>query len=303
VICVRPKIAITTGDADGIGYEVSLKALEKIGSDFPADLYLYRPAHFAPPAAKSYLVDCPRTDSPVDWIEEATIKSMQNDYSGIVTGPISKTLIQSTGRKDIGHTDIFRRLSSVKNVFMSFFGDQFNVLLATGHIPLDQVFTELTEERLRLALQHCMVLRQWLEPKKQNLPVGLLGLNPHASDEGLLGSFENEFLNPLISKLSAEGLPVRGPLVPDAAFAPETRDQLSFFIALYHDQGLIPFKAVHGYSSGVHVSSGLPFVRTSVDHGTAKDIFGKNCANSSSMYNAILWANRMCAHKLCEVSI
>jgi 4-hydroxy-L-threonine phosphate dehydrogenase PdxA len=118
----------------------------------------------------------------------------------------------------------------------------------------------------------------------------VLGLNPHSGESGLIGKEEKSILIPTLRTIKDGS--VVGPLVPDAAFRKENFSKFSVFVALYHDQGLIPFKLVHG-GNGAHVTLGLPFVRTSVDHGTAKDIFGKNVAESTSMEHAIRLAAEM----------
>jgi 4-hydroxythreonine-4-phosphate dehydrogenase len=122
------------------------------------------------------------------------------------------------------------------------------------------------------------------------LPIGLLGLNPHAGDSGLIGQEEQTVISKAMKQLFELGIPVVGPLVPDAAFQKENWGKYSTFVACYHDQGLIPFKSIHGFDSGVHLTLGLSLKRTSVDHGTAKDIFGKNKANPGSMVSALRWA-------------
>jgi 4-hydroxy-L-threonine phosphate dehydrogenase PdxA len=115
----------------------------------------------------------------------------------------------------------------------------------------------------------------------------LLGLNPHAGEKGIIGSEEGQVFSHALSSVRAAGMKVFGPLSPDAAFMKENWKQYSLYVCCYHDQGLIPFKMIHGQDDGVHVTVGLPFIRTSVDHGTAKDIFGKNRANPQSMLAAI----------------
>jgi 4-hydroxythreonine-4-phosphate dehydrogenase len=120
--------------------------------------------------------------------------------------------------------------------------------------------------------------------------LAIVGVNPHAGEQGLLGD-EEALLRQLL------GADVRGPLVPDAAFLPANWGLYSVYVCPYHDQGLIPFKLVHGFDSGVHMTLGLPFIRTSVDHGTAKDIFGKNKARAGSMKDAITTAIRLAKEK------
>ena len=162
---------------------------------------------------------------------------------------------------------------------MGFIGKEFNVVIATDHIALKTVESKLTKKLIEQAIKACIDLKKLNNDKR---PVCVLGLNPHAGEKGIIGSYEKSFLNKIISKNLV------GPMSPDAAFFKSNWKKYSSFLALYHDQGLIPFKMVHGQDSGVHITLGLPFIRTSVDHGTAKDIFNKNVANSHSMRDAIL---------------
>ena len=126
--------------------------------------------------------------------------------------------------------------------------------------------------------------------------MALVGLNPHAGEKGLIGKFESENLKPVLTQIKKKHS-VEGPLVPDAAFFDDNWKKYSTYVCLYHDQGLIPFKMVHGQDSGVHLTLGLPFIRTSVDHGTAKNIFGKNKANPNSMIEAVDWAIKLAKRK------
>ena len=148
---------------------------------------------------------------------------------------------------------------------------------------------------VKAAHKFSLVLQKTRSGKsKAPRPIGVLGLNPHAGDSGLIGKEEADIITPVLEKLRGEKVPVEGPLVPDSAFTPSLRERYSLYLALYHDQGLIPFKAIHG-QNGVHITWGLPFVRTSVDHGTAFDIAGQGKADSTSMRLAIEWAIKLCS--------
>lgn len=302
-------LLITTGDPDGIGLEVTQKALRKSPIPNSRPLFIFVPegakrnwkklgprfksakfvsslenAHeaFTEEGIKTVVIEDPR--NPALWVEESA--HYCNEVGGaMVTAPLSKTLIIKSGLKDIGHTDILKRVTRSKNVYMTFIGSQLRVLLGSGHIPLSDVSAYWTRLKMNDALSAALRLRKSLKLEK---PIGVLGLNPHAGESGLLGREEKSWLSNVLQATRN----VDGPLVPDAAFKPSLRDRYSVFVALYHDQGLIPFKTLHG-DSGVHISWGLPFVRTSVDHGTAKDIFGKNKANPRSMIDALKWAHRL----------
>lgn len=313
-------LVITTGDPDGIGLEVCLKALRQVkprpgvlfsvflskkqlplakrsfrlaGWDFETFSSLQDSiSSLRGGRARSQVLHLIGSDlSAPHWVLEAGLACRHGLCDGMVTGPLSKTLIQKSGVGKMGHTEILKKISGAKNVFMGFIGKECAVVLAGGHHPLRSAPSRLNEKTLRLATQEALGLRALLPRVKQRLPVGVLGLNPHAGEGGLIGS-EDQKIQRWIKSWKL-GKNVRGPLVPDAAFTPESRRSHSVFVALYHDQGLIPFKALHGQEGGAHLSLGLPFVRTSVDHGTAKDIAGQGKADEGSMTDAILLCLKM----------
>lgn len=313
------RIAITTGDVDGIGTEVTAKALAKIRPKPGVSFLLWRSPlcpprylslidrHFrritvnswpealkVSPDSHKEIVDINSNLPPPIWVETTAQAAHFGHIDGMVTAPLSKTAIAAAGLSDIGHTDILKRVSKTKELFMGFIGDEFNVLLATGHIPVDEVTSHLTPSRLEKAIRAADRLRSVLDKKEASRPLALVGLNPHAGEEGLIGDAEKKVYRPVLERLREDGMEISGPLVPDAAFFRKNWSEYSVYVASYHDQGLIPFKMIHGQESGIHVTMGLPFVRTSVDHGTAKDIFGKNKADASSMTLAIEWAIRLC---------
>lgn len=308
------KLIITTGDVDGIGFEVAAKALSKIGPQDKICFYLFRTSSSSPKDIRRYknkftsiavasleeahklsahrksnfnLVELVSNTSPALWVESSAQACIKGLFDGLITAPLSKQEIRKAGLKDLGHTDILKRICSSPNAFMGFKGDCFNVLLATGHLPLSKVPQSLTEDLLFEAIIAANNFRKKLKSK---LPLALLGLNPHAGDQGLIGKEELFLFKKVLHKAKINKIPVVGTLVPDAAFNKVNWSRFSVFITCYHDQGLIPFKTVHGFDSGVHLTLGLPIMRTSVDHGTAKDIFGKNIANPNSMIQAIEWA-------------
>jgi 4-hydroxythreonine-4-phosphate dehydrogenase len=174
---------------------------------------------------------------------------------------------------------------------MGFLGSHFSVVLGAGHTRLSkapQDFLKSLDQSVLAALQ----LRQVLPKTKRRLPIAVLGIDPHCGEAGLIGTAD-ETLQKRISLLARKGFPVVGPLVPDTAFQKANWKKYSVFLASNHDQGLIPFKLIHGFESGVHITLGIPILRTSVDHGTAKDLFGKNKAQSGSMKDAITTACKL----------
>lgn len=309
------RIVITTGDVDGIGLEVTVKALQKLGPQKNSQFIVYRSAdaptfHLSrfkriqvldlPDALslspqKNQLIEIVRRDSPAKWVEESASACFLRQADSLVTAPLSKQEVQSAGFSDIGHTDILKRVTGSKTAFMAFMGPKFNVLLITGHIPLKKVEATLSAELLEQAVKAAMQLRTLLGATQARKPLAVVGTNPHAGDQGLIGSIDRLLVSPFI-KHKSKKIPIVGPLVPDVAFLPDNWKKYSVYLAQYHDQGLIPFKMIHGFDAGVHLTLGLPIRRSSVDHGTAKDLFGKNKANPGSMIEAIKWGVRL-AHK------
>ncbi len=316
----RPrKIIITTGDIDGIGTEVTAKALVRLKPQKDIQFYLWRSPHCPrkylhlidqcfrrrtvqswPEAlsltkyAKNEIIDICSNLSPATWVELSAQASFLGQADALTTAPLSKTEIHSSGYNCLGHTEILKKVTQTSSpLFMGFLGKKFNVLLTTSHIPIHQVSFSLNEDIVLNSLRAGDNLRRQLDSRIRSKPMALLGLNPHAGEKNLIGTEEEAIIYPALLKAKKINLNVEGPLVPDSAFRKENWNRYSLFIALYHDQGLIPFKLVHGSKSGVHITVGLPFIRTSVDHGTAKNIFGKNKADAGSMYDALKWAIKL----------
>jgi 4-hydroxythreonine-4-phosphate dehydrogenase len=306
------RIAITSGDIDGIGTEVIAKALYKLkpqkniqfilwrSPDCPKshlnliDKYFRRFTFSSWPDAMGYLpkdgkdlIEIVSNQNPALWVEQSALAAKFGHIDAIATAPLSKKVILKAGLSDIGHTDILKRIAEVEDVYMGFIGAHFSVVLATGHLPIHKVTKAWSVEQLQGAIAAAKELRELLGSKEQKKAIGILGLNPHAGENGMLGD-DAVIYKEAIKKF--KNLEFSGPLVPDVAFQPEQRSKHAIYVCAYHDQGLIPFKMLHGRESGVHISLGLPFVRTSVDHGTAKDIFGKNKADYHSMLEALEWA-------------
>lgn len=308
------KIAITTGDPNGIGFEVTAKALAQFVEEkkqLPLffvfrdhrqdskqkklfqllDQYWTRITFSSLSVAlafsetlsqkdlnkKRFLIDLSLKSTAADWVFEVTASCRDGLFDSMITAPLSKTLIQKSGHKEVGHTGIFRSFFPHKPMHMGFVGKDFSVLLVTDHISILEVSKSLTKKALAEAMKSALILKKVLNSKKE---IAVLGLNPHAGENGIIGSEEKRLMRSFKK-------PFIGPLVPDAAFLKKNWNRYCLFVCPYHDQGLIPFKMHHGQDSGVHVTLGLPFVRTSVDHGTAFDIFNKNMANPASMLDAI----------------
>lgn len=310
------RLLITTGDTDGVGWEVTCKALNALGPQAGVQFAFYRhPSSHHPKIGRRFkvkavssaeeavrepldprvLLEIQSSKSPALWVEEAARLCKSGMFQGMVTAPLSKTTIIAAGMKDIGHTEILARIAQRPNLFMGFIGRRFNVVLATGHRSLREALSELSLGTLAKAVTAAEELRNSLPAARRKKPIALLGVNPHAGEDGLLGHEEGLFSAWLQS--SSKAIEVLGPLVPDTAFLKKNWPLYSVYVCAYHDQGLIPFKMVHGFDGGVHLTLGLPFVRTSVDHGTAKDLFGKNRAEYGSMKDALITAIRLCKEK------
>ena len=302
------KIAITTGDSDGIGSEITSKALYKLGVQKDIQFFIWRshsclssyihrlissPFTYkkvsnlqeALKVPSSYnLIDIESQLSPAKWVEDSILAIQKKQLDSLVTAPLSKKIISNLNPLDKGHTDILKRVCNTKDIFMSFLGENFAVVLLTDHIPLSKVSQNLSAQRIEKGLFFADRLQNAFF--RHTKPIGLLGLNPHAGEHGIIGTEEQDIFAPKLNHIKKELL-VEGPLVPDVAFQNKNRQNYNVFVACYHDQGLIPFKTLHKSYTGVQITLGLSFVRTSVDHGTAKDIFGKDKANPESMINAI----------------
>lgn len=302
----QKRIVITTGDLDGIGLEITVKALNQI--TIPRGLQIFVFSHLSTCNQAQQIKNVSRTiasdlesafqladvdsknrvfvvvsqKSPPLWVEEATKACLTSQADALVTGPLSKPLIFKAGLRDLGHTEILGRLSKRKDLFMSFWGSKANVVLMTGHISLGQVAKNLTSSRVQTVLKLTQQFVKRWNPKLAKKRIALVGINPHAGDNGLIGKDDQ-----VLHRMTRKNRQLIGPLPGDSAFIEANLKKVGIFLASYHDQGLIPFKLLHGFDEGVHVTLGLPFLRTSVDHGPAKELFGKNRANFGSMKQAI----------------
>jgi len=202
----------------------------------------------------------------------------------IVTCPINKESLKLASVDLIGHTEILSKKSKSNDVFMLMVNDELKVILCTIHVPLLKAVLSLDEK---------LVLKTIIAANKacynfgiKNPRIGVAGLNPHAGENGTMGDEEQIFIKPAIQEAINLGLNVSGPISPDIIFSMAREKKFDIVVSLYHDQGLIPFK-YFGVGNGVNITIGLPFVRTSPDHGTAFDIAGKNLANPTSAIEAI----------------
>ncbi|OEK05349.1 4-hydroxythreonine-4-phosphate dehydrogenase PdxA [Roseivirga misakiensis] len=320
----NPIIGITIGDINGIGPEVIIKAVEnnKLFQYVTILVYGHGKAlsHYKKlldrekfsfnqiqsidqvNPKKLNVINCVDADLTINTGKEtkqggelalaALLKAsedLKNDkIQGIVTAPINKNNIQSEEFKFPGHTEFFTEKFGAKDSLMFLCNEHLKIGVATGHIPLTKIGEHLTKEViLRKGNLMLKSLKKDFGIRKPK--VAILGLNPHAGEDGLLGSEEEEIISPAIKELKDAGHLVYGPYPADGFFGNGTYAKFDGILAMYHDQGLIPFKTL-AFEDGVNFTAGLSIVRTSPDHGTAYNISGKGIAHEQSMRSAIYMA-------------
>jgi len=325
------KIGISIGDVNGIGLEVIIKSLAELQildyctpivyghtkvasyhrkalgmSDFAFNVIAS--ADLANPK-KVNMINCWEEDVKIDLgvanetggkyalisLEKATDDLVSGAIDALVTAPINKHNIQSETFKFPGHTEYLQERSGSKDVLMFLLSEDIRVGVVTGHIPLTSVAQSITKDKIvkKLVLMNESLKKDfWIEKPK----IAVLGLNPHAGDNGLLGSEEEQIIMPAIQEAFDKGIICFGPYPADGFFGKASFKQFDAVLAMYHDQGLIPFKTL-AFSTGVNYTAGLKFVRTSPDHGTGYDIAGKNEADPSSFIEAIFSAIHIVKHR------
>lgn len=321
----KPTVGITQGDGNGIGYEVIIKALAdpRILDSFTPVIYgsskifgfykkliheigqldtnIISSAKDARPK-RINIVNClpdnifvepgqPTAESAkaaITSLEAAVRDIREGDIDVLVTAPINKKAMVSEGFGYTGHTEFLQSSFGVKDIAMFMVSDSLKVGVVTGHIPLKDVASSISEEKIlsKLRLLKASLKRDFCvdEPR-----IAVLSLNPHSGDGGLLGSEEQEIIIPAIEKAQDEGIMAFGPFSPDGFFGLGKYSDFDATLAMYHDQGLEPFKAL-AFEDGVNYTAGLPIVRTSPDHGTAYEMAGRDEANPLSMRSAIFKA-------------
>lgn len=280
----RPRIGITLGDCAGIGPEIVDLAL-KSGRvpDSTEYVLLGRQPNCKPG------VPTPETArAAAAALEEAVTLARRGEIDGIVTGPVHKARMYEVGFRFPGQTEFFAERCGVKNFAMCLTGEGLTVALVTAHIPLSEVPRALKQsEIMRVGL----LLAEFVRSRGKNAPrIAVAGLNPHAGESGKLGVEEIQIISPAIAALKSEirnpKSEITGPYSPDTVFNRAIEGEFDAVLCMYHDQGLIPLK-LHAFHSGVNVTLGLAFPRTSPDHGTAFEIAGKGIARPDSMIAAI----------------
>ena len=287
----RPRIAITVGDPAGIGPEIAAAA-----AAHPRVTEVCEPLIFAPASTDGIQVgevSAAAGRAAYNTIVRAVDAARRGEVDAIATAPISKLALSHAGLPWKGHTELVAHLCGVTRVAMMFHAPQLKVVLITVHVPLKEVpallTQHLTEDILSLTAEE---LPRFGVPAPR---IALAGLNPHAGENGLLGSEDMNVLAPAVAAVRARGVNASGPWPADTVFVRAHRGEFDCVVACYHDQGLIPVKLL-AFGQSVNVTLGLPIIRTSVDHGTAFDIAGKGVADSSSMIAAIRLAAELANH-------
>ncbi len=305
------KFFISPGDPAGIGPEVTLKALsknKKIQNNFilAGDKNLYQDLisvnnldlnlieedsddegvifkHF--PLENNVSIGNPDVRNAnyiIDILSHGALGCLKKEFKGLITGPINKELINQSGFEFSGHTEFLADISNVKKVVMLLMNKKLKIALLTTHIPLSEVPSNISKKNLENTIS---IISDEFENtwKIKNPSICLLGLNPHAGEGGYIGHEEEEILKPFVNSSPKN---VFGPISADTAFIEENINKYDVFLAMYHDQGLPVIKSM-GFGNTLNVTLGLPFIRVSVDHGTAYEIAGKNKADFSSMDEAL----------------
>jgi 4-hydroxythreonine-4-phosphate dehydrogenase len=229
------------------------------------------------------------------WLNEGAQRCLRGELDALVTAPVSKESIVRSGQAFIGQTEFLSQLAGTNHTAMMLLGQDehgrwLRVALATTHLPLKRVAEQITEAKIALVIE--LAAQACRDLGLARARVAVCGLNPHAGEGGEMGTEEQTVIGPVILAAQRRQLDVVGPLSGDAVFYHALRGDFDAVVAMYHDQGLAPLKAV-AFETGVNWTLGLPFIRTSPDHGTAYNIAGQGIANPSSMRAAIRLAKQL----------
>lgn len=313
-------IALSCGEPSGIGPEIAAAAWAALRAELPF-FYIGDPSHLSPDtpfveieaplealSAAAHALPVLRHDLPgpltpgrpnpdhaqavIDVIARGVDLVQSGAASALCTAPIHKQALQDGADFAFpGHTEYLAALAGVDHVVMMLASPQLRVVPTTIHMPLSEVTEALTPALLEqtIRITHAALIRDFGLPAPR---IAVAGLNPHAGEGGAMGLEEISLIAPLIERLKGEGLHLSGPHSADTMFHPEARSQYDAAICMYHDQALIPLKTLD-FHGGTNITLGLPFIRTSPDHGTALDIAGKGIANPSSLIAALKLAAQM----------
>lgn len=264
--------------------------------DYSKSIGIYEPIKLGAPPIFG-IPNSANANAIINYIESATNYVINGDFSAICTLPISKAPLYEAGFKHPGHTEFVASLcekikyDGTRGPVMMLMIDGLKVALATIHTPISKVSHEISHDLIEK-----IIIATYESLKRDfainNPKIAVLGLNPHAGESGTIGKEEQEIINPICEKLRQNGIDCTDALPADSAFSSFNREKYDAYIAMYHDQGLIPIKALD-FWGGVNVTLGLPIIRTSPDHGTGYEIAGKNIANPQSFINALKTAHLM----------
>ena len=285
-----PRIGLTIGDPSGIGPEIADKA-----ANDPRVLAVCEPVLYGPSGSERRRYN-PGVGVPeggrasYEAVKAATRDALEGRLDAISTAPINKAVWAAAGLSWRGHTDLLASLTGAPHVAMMFYAERLRVVLATVHVPISEVPTLLTGQRIERTVE--LAARELPRFGVVTPKLALAGLNPHAGEDGLMGQEDMAVLKPAVAACRSRGIDVSGPLPADTVFVRALNGEFDAVVACYHDQGLIPIKMV-AFGQAVNVTLGLPIIRTSVDHGTAYEIAGTNTADPSSMVEAVCLAARL----------
>jgi 4-hydroxythreonine-4-phosphate dehydrogenase len=321
-------IGIALGDLTGVGPEVTLKALARLEDSDSHRYVLIGDASFiqrenqrlalnlplqryddarsegrfflsdprGEPLAERLTPGCPEAArAALEYLTDGAQRCLRQELDALVTAPVNKEAILRTGRPFVGQTEFLTELSGAGRTAMMLLGKDdrgrwLRVALATTHVPLRDVADQLTQAKIETAID--LAAQACKDLALDRARVGVCGLNPHAGEGGKLGTEELTVITPAVRSAQRRQIDVNGPIAADALFYQAFQGQYDAVVAMYHDQGLVPLKMI-GFESGVNWTLGLPFIRTSPDHGTAYDIAGQGKANPSSMLAAISLAKQL----------
>ncbi len=324
----RKDIAITCGDPAGIGPEIVLKSFKRLPLHLRKKILLFADRFFMEKIGRDLDINTTMTDEndrtgkslrlhhlpkcgitkkeigrvsaktgriAICSIDSALTAISKGTCCAIVTAPINKEAINMAGYRVAGHTEYFSAYDGGADVVMMMAGKKLKVALVTTHVAIKDLAKAITRQKVLKTLQ---IVDKSMSAYLGHRPkIAVCGFNPHAGDGGLFGNEENRIIIPAIESARRTGIDASGPYPADTLFTPKMREQYDVAIAIYHDQGLIPVKAL-SFGETVNVTLGLSFLRVSVDHGTACDIAGKGIADPAGMVYAIKTAERMLKGKL-----
>ncbi len=326
------KVGISIGDVNGIGLELIIKSLAnnrvleycipivyghtKVASFHRKTLgiqgFTFQVINQASQAQDKLpnMINCWDEDVKIDLgvanetggkyalksLERAVDDLLAGQIDALITAPISKHTIQSDAFQFVGHTEYLQARTNASDSLMFLLAEDIRVGVVTGHIPVRDIAKKITKEQIlsKLSLMNTSLKTDfWVQKPK----IAVLGLNPHAGDDGLIGDEEQKIIIPALAEANNNRILAFGPYSADGFFANHSYQKFDAVLAMYHDQGLVPFKQI-AFHQGVNFTAGLPIVRTSPDHGTGFDIAGKNQASESSFLEALFMAINIVKHRM-----